>query len=352
MRDRPLFCIVMTFDLTIRGAGIFGLSIAWEAVQRGTSVQVIDPFGAGAGSSGGIVGALQPHTPDRWNAKKQFQLESLLAAGPFWKGVKATSGVSSGYAQVGRLQPLANERGVALARERCGDAQVRWGDAATWQVIDDAGPWAPPSPSGFYVRDTLSAIVNPRRAIESLSSALALRGVEIKSNGDDLGAVVWATGWQGLRDLSQALGRDIGDGVKGQAALLAHDAAGQPQVFADGLHIIPHLDGTVAVGSTSEREFETPDQTDVQLDDIIARAAQVMPILKGASVLARWAGVRPRAASRAPLLGAWPGRPGHYVANGGFKIGFGMAPKIAQIMCDLVLEGTDTVPAIFGFAQD
>ena len=35
----------------------------------------------------------------------------------------------------------------------------------------------------------------------------------------------------------------------------------------------------------------------------------------------RWAGLRPRARSRAPMLGAWPGRPGHFIANGGFKIG-------------------------------
>ena len=32
-------------DITIRGAGIFGLSIAWACVQRGARVQIIDPNG-------------------------------------------------------------------------------------------------------------------------------------------------------------------------------------------------------------------------------------------------------------------------------------------------------------------
>ena len=64
-------------------------------------------------------------------------------------------------------------------------------------------------------------------------------------------------------------------------------------------------------------------------------------------VLDRWAGVRPRARSRAPMLGAWPGRPGHFVANGGFKIGFGMAPKVAEVMADLVLAGRDAIPEGF-----
>ena len=42
-------------DLTIRGAGIFGLSIAWEALKRGARVRVVDPAGPAAGASGAAV---------------------------------------------------------------------------------------------------------------------------------------------------------------------------------------------------------------------------------------------------------------------------------------------------------
>ena len=48
------------------------------------------------------------------------------------------------------------------------------------------------------------------------------------------------------------------------------------------------------------------------------------------------------------MLGSWPDRPGHFIANGGFKIGFGMAPGIAEVMADLVLEDRDTIPDGFG----
>ncbi len=54
-----------------------------------------------------------------------------------------------------------------------------------------------------------------------------------------------------------------------------------------------------------------------------------------------------RGRSRAPMLGAWPGRDGEFIANGGFKIGFGMAPKVAEVMADLVLEGVDAIPGEF-----
>ena len=73
----------------------------------------------------------------------------------------------------------------------------------------------------------------------------------------------------------------------------------------------------------------------------------LLPALASAPVLERWAGLRPRARSRAPMLGPWPGRAGHYIANGGFKIGFGMAPKVAATMADLILNGHDTIPQGF-----
>jgi glycine/D-amino acid oxidase-like deaminating enzyme len=69
-----------------------------------------------------------------------------------------------------------------------------------------------------------------------------------------------------------------------------------------------------------------------------------MPALAGAEVVGRWAGIRPRARSRATILGPWPGRLGQFVANGGFKIGFGVAPLVAETMADLVLGGRDAVP--------
>ena len=111
--------------------------------------------------------------------------------------------------------------------------------------------------------------------------------------------------------------------------------------------MVPHSDGTLAIGSTSEREFDNPKETDELLDDVIERILTLMPVLHGAEVIDRWAGVRPRSKSRAPMLGAYPERAGHFIANGGFKIGFGMAPKVAHVMADLILDGVDTIPEGF-----
>jgi glycine/D-amino acid oxidase-like deaminating enzyme len=339
-------------EFTIRGAGIFGLSIAWVLTRRGARVQVVDPNGAGSGSSGGLVGALAPHVPENWNDKKAFQLDSLLMAEGFWADVQEAGGVDPGYARLGRVQPIADDHALGLARVRMAGAATLWQGRAVWDVVpaDAVGAFAPHAPSGFVVRDTLTARLHPRQACAALVAALAARGVEVMPDAPDRGPVVWATGWQGLTDLSRALVKTVGAGVKGQSAAFALNAPEAPQVFVDGLHIVPHANGTVAIGSTSERDFDDPSGLDHHCDDLIAKAVAALPLLSGAPVVDRWAGVRPRAKSRAPMLGAWPERRGHFIANGGFKIGFGMAPKVAEVMADLILDGVDGIPDGFRVA--
>ncbi|MEL7115557.1 MAG: FAD-dependent oxidoreductase [Pseudomonadota bacterium] len=342
-----------TPDVTVMGAGIFGLSIAFACARRGARVRVIETRGVGAGSSGGPVGALAPHTPENWNPKKQFQLESLLLAPSFWAEVETISSLSTGYGRHGRLQPIADERALDLAHARATGAAELWRGEATWTVVRDVGSWAPGSPTGSWIKDTLTARLAPARACEALAKALTTLGSTVEI-GDEHpnGPVVWATGYEGLGTLSEVFGKPIGNGVKGQALRVRFDAGNAPQLFAEGLHIVPHADGTVAVGSTSEREFDAPDQTDEQIDTLHAKAVAQCPALDGAPILERWAGVRPRAKSRAPMLGPWPGREGHFIANGGFKIGFGMAPKVAEVMADLVLDQRDAIPDGFRVADN
>jgi glycine/D-amino acid oxidase-like deaminating enzyme len=205
-----------------------------------------------------------------------------------------------------------------------------------------------PSPTGWLIHDTLSARLHPRRACDALAAAIRARGGRITAEPSGGQAIeVWATGVAGLAELSEALGRTVGTGVKGQAALLRADLRDAPQLFAEALHIVPHADGTVAIGSTSEREYDVADATDAQLDALIDTARRLCPALRDAPVMCRWAGVRPRARSRAPMLGAHPLKSGAFIANGGFKIGFGMAPKVAELMADLVLDGVDRIPESF-----
>ena len=324
-----------------------GLSCAWEAIRRGGRVQVIEVQRIGAGASGGLVGALAPHAPEQWTEAKALQLQALLSAEAHWAEVAEASGLSPGYARTGRLQPILTEEALTLARARATQAATLWQGRASWQVIPAGGAFSPASPTGFLVHDTLTARLSPRQALASLTLALKAKGATItEGEAAPEGLVIWATGHQGLTALGEDLGRKMGQGVKGQALSL-HLPGFQthPQVYADGLYIVPHEDGSIALGSTSENSYIHED-TDTQADDLLARARALIPALQEAPEITRWAGIRPRAQSRQPLLGAWPARPGHYIANGGFKTGFAMAPLCAKLLIDAI-EGKDAIPDAF-----
>ncbi|RRH74714.1 NAD(P)/FAD-dependent oxidoreductase [Falsigemmobacter faecalis] len=332
-------------DLTVLGAGIFGLSVAYEAAKRGARVQVIDPHGPGAGASGGVVGALAPHAPENWKPAKALQLQALLSAGAFWRGVEAAGGQPAGWARTGRVQPLKDARAVELAQARALEAESLWQGQARWFVREAGRPLDPQSPTGLVAQDDLTARIHPRMAVPALVAALTRLGGEVLRTGDLRGTVVHATGAAGLRELSETFGRPIGRGEKGQAALLAFSAPEAPQVYAPGLHLVFHADGTTGLGSTSERDYDDPESTDARLEALLELAVQTLPALKDARVISRWAGERPRAATRTVCLAPWPGREGHYIANGGFKTGFAMAPLAAGLLCDLIFEGRDAIPA-------
>jgi len=334
-------------DVTVRGAGAFGLAVAYACAAKGARVRVVDPNGPGGGSSGGLVGALAPHVPEQWNEKKAFQFEALAMGEDFWSEVARLGGRDPGYARTGRLQPIDTAQALALAEARAETARELWQGRFRWEIVEARADWGPVSATGFLILDTLTARMAPRRAVAALAAAVTALGGEIVTEAPDQGRVVWATGAAGLIELSAHFGKSVGVPVKGQSASLRFDARTLPQVFADGVHIVPHGDGTVAIGSTTEREFENPSTCDAQIDSVIAKARAACPALAEAPVIERWAGLRPRAKTRAPMLGDWPGRPGHFIANGGFKIGFGIAPMVGRVMADLVLDGDNRIPAAF-----
>lgn len=344
-------------DVAVIGAGIWGLACAYACARRGLSVRVFEAKHIGAGASGGIVGAMAPHTPDPWNGKKAFQFQALDTAGAYWSEIAEVSGKNPGYARIGRLVPLPTNRALNLAKDRTDAARQNWGAAYDWSLIPDTPPTLNPNIAPFgWVHDTLSARIHPAQATQALAQACRAVGVDIVENAPvqrtDEGmatatapihatATIFAAGVGGfhLANLPTA-------GVKGQAAMLAADLGDLPQIYADGVYIVPHSNARVAVGSTSENTW-THDGTDDQLDTLLAKAAEILPTLANAPVLARWSGIRPRAPRRDPMLGPHPDMPKTYLALGAFKIGFGLAHAVGEALADCVENIRPEIPDSF-----
>ena len=345
-----------------------GLWAAVHAERFGIQALLVDAGRFGQGASGGLLGALMPHMPDKWSEKKQFQFDALVSLEEEIATLEAATGLSAGYRRAGRLIPLPKPhlRQIALGHSR--GAETHWrqgGRKFHWHVLD-AAPlpgWIDPAAaeSGF-VFDTLAARVAPRALLKVLAKFLAGakhvrlveglsidgidpdRGVATTSEGNiRFGRCILSAGHHSfpiLDGLTHDRGSPLGQPVKGQAALLkANVDGGLPVIFRDGLYIVPHEGGLVAVGSTSENRFDDPLSTDGQLDDLLVAARAMAPILAGAEVVERWAGLRPKAVDRDPMVGAHPDHPSLIALTGGFKVSFGLAHRLAEAA---VREAADT----------
>ncbi len=347
-----------TADLTVIGGGVVGLWTALVAARRGLSVHLVEKRTIGAGASGGMLGALMPHQPNAWSGKKGFQLKGLLTLPESLQELEAETGLSCGYARTGRLMPIRHAEKRRQSQDWADGAQGNWPAGMGGTIIDgDPAPgWLDPAtgPSGFQ-HDLISARIDPRRLMAALEARLRADPQVMIIEGETItalpeGPCVIAAGIGSSALIDPANPARIGTGVKGQGARLQPARPvdpGLPLIYADGIYIIAHGDGMIAVGSTTETTFDDPASTDHQLDDVIASARSICPALEGATVIERWAGLRPRAGKPDPLLGPLPGHRHAIIATGGFKITFGIAHVMADAAVAFAMGGTPDVPEPF-----
>ncbi len=370
-------------DLLIVGGGIMGLWAAVMADRAGLKTLLVERDKIGAGASGGVLGALMPYMPDRWDDKKQFQFDALVSLERDIATLEAQTGVSAGYRRSGRLIPLPKPhlRTIALRHEQ--DALVNWwlGDRRFfWHVQDSPAAAGWPENEAMasgVVFDTLAARVDPRLLLALLARALGQsRHVQIEegralagldpvagkatfSDGYSLsfGACILAAGVDTFGHLDalpdKPAAASSGTAVKGQAAVLKADLdSALPVIFLDGLYVVPHDNGLVAVGSTSENSFADPVSNDHLLDDLLARARAVVPLLADAPVVERWAGLRPKAIGRDPMVGRHPDHQRLYTLTGGFKISFGLAHRLAaSVIGEMAGQRDEALPDSFRCAS-
>ena len=356
-------------DCLIVGAGVFGLWAARHAIKRGERVVVVDKAAAGSGASGGFLGSLMPHQPVRWNAKKQMQFEALSSLGDVVRELEADTGLDCGYRRCGRLIPLTHGEMPEHAAERIDATIERWQGRFTMTKLElpfagsQADGWLSENVSPFGATyDNLSACINPRKYMAALAAYVRghgtlLEGTKVTGIDPDgcevkladgsriaAGRIVIANGYEAYALLEKIDARYksqmiSGRGVKGQAVLLdfTHDDT-LPIVYDQGAYIVPHAGNRVAIGSTSVNDWQRTahprsDEFDANDMDFYEHAMKLVPTLKDAPIIERWAGVRPRntvadlvsgKVGSEAIVGSLDGYPLVSVAIGGFKIGLGI----------------------------
>lgn len=354
------------YDILVVGGGIAGLWAAKRAVEAGFSVLLADKGECGGGASGGPLGALLPHLPDAASEKRRFQWCALHELSHLIGQLEEETALTTGYRRCGRVTPIRRETFLKRAHQSVTGSLAAWhfdsrGYSVSYLDPCSAAEYLPTGSAPFgAIFEDMAARVEPRRYTAALAASLAghaevrqdceivewngASGTARTRRGDQIIAdrIVVAAGVGSFPLLSAVTGRDYGHGVKGQAAVFGHDARDGPILYDDGVYVVPHGE-VCAVGSTSEPAYDDPDSiSEARLEPVVRRVGALMPALLRAKRIAAWAGVRPRAAAKDPVVGCLDPEQKLFVLTGGYKVSFGIAHRLAAALIEDLSGQTDT----------
>lgn len=351
--------------MTVIGAGVVGLGIAWRLAGRAT-VTVFDRGAAGSGASHAAAGMLAAC------CEAEPGEEDLIALGrdsqarwpAFAEELLRASGIDVELRREGTLVlALTTDDQAEIAHrlefQRQFDLPLEWLTAAATRAREPhlAGKIAG---ALFSPQDHQ---VDNRKLAQALRGAAAAVGVAIHENRpvreiwqhggqvrgvllDDgaripadvvvLAAGAWSRGIAGLPPDRRPPVRP----VKGQMLALQMDAAApllEHVLWAPGAYMVPRRDGRLIVGGTVEEKGFDRTITAGGMLTLLEAAWRAVPAIEELPLVETWVGHRPGSRDDAPILGRGP-LEGLFYATGHHRNGILLAPVTADAMARLILD--------------
>jgi glycine oxidase len=368
-------CGRLLMQATIVGAGIIGLSIAWELACRGARVRVLEMGIAGrqtTWAAAGILPAARLDTAtDPLDRLRGFSHQIY----PEWtRRLHEVTGIDSGYIRSGGiylasgigeaaslLATLNDQRDLgiditALDRERLKVEEpgiAAWADSDRFRAAalsSDEWQIRPPEHVKALVTACLSKGVQIEQDVhieltsDEASQRVQLRSAFSGSLPDDHDALILCGGvWNGQLASRLGLGHSVIP-IRGQMLLYQCPAPPVQRIVNEGhRYVVPRPDGKLLVGSCEEEVGFQQGTTPEMLGPLQAWAEAVLPCLKALTPVKSWSGLRPATFDGFPLLGKVPGLVDTYVAAGHYRSGIHLAPATAHVISDLLF---DQVPRI------
>ncbi len=357
-------------DVIVVGGGIVGLSVARSLARRKVRVRVLEAGEPGQGASTAAAGMLAPQYEAASGQAELLELclKSREIYPKFCAELLEESGMDPQYSSLGSLCPaFSEEQSWKLAAFEA--AQRRAGlpvEVLSPKEALSLEPNLSPTCRGalFLPHDHC---VHTRRLFRALLAAsrragvqiqthtravsLALRGNRVEGVKTPQGffpcsQVVLATGsWSATLEYPQGIPPLPIRPVKGEIVQL-FPPPGQSfrhPLIAPRCYIVPRADGSLLIGATEvEAGFDTT-VTAGAVRDLLAAAAEAIPEISSFAFSTAWAGLRPTAPDRLPLLGPY-GPEGLIVATGHYRKGILLAPLTGELIAELLLSGKTPLP--------
>ncbi len=362
-------------DVAIVGAGLIGLSIAFELASRGATVRVYDTAEPAHGASWAGAGMLAPLTETITDEDVRDLCEASLRAYPtFAREVAAKSGIDPHLRLNGLLYAAFSNVEFEALRTRGRMLQQR-GYAV--RVLDhretiESEPVFGKRVVGAILMENEGHVDNRRlgRALSTACLALGVaihapvRHVEVRHDErkalgvatDDgffaAGAVINAAGAWAAR--VAGLPKECVPPVfpiKGQMLALAVPAALiRRAVWVPGAYLVPRDDGRLLIGATVEECGFDVRVTAAGIRALLDAALSAVPALNDFALTETWAGLRPASADRKPFIGPTP-LERYYLATGHFRNGILLAPATATLIADAVSGTSNDALRLFALQR-
>lgn len=355
-------------DTVIVGAGVIGLATAWRVAERGPAVTVVAPD-PGGGASGVAAGMLTPVSELTYGEEPLLRLglASRERYRAFIAELEERTGLDTGYRDDGILEVAFDSDDLAYLddlrrfQEALGVPTEALGGAACRELE----PMLAPSVRGGLLAPEDGSI-DPRRLAPALLAAARQRGVTL----------VRTRATSVIVERDAAVGVRLADGteIRARQVMLAAgcwtgDIAGLPPgvlppirpvkgqvirlrartpflrrctrglVRGSSVYLVPRADGEIVIGATQEEMGFDTTVTAGGLWELLRDARELLPGLTELEFAEVSAGLRPGSPDNAPVMGP-TALPGLYVATGHFRNGVLLAPVSADVMAEVLVDGT------------
>ncbi len=347
------------FDFCILGAGLAGISLAYELSKEGVSICLVDPNGVAAGASGTPLGLVNPAT-GRY-ASKSWEAElcytKVLAN---LELIQNTSPVQF-YKRTGVLRPamegkIATRMNENFHSQDWPEGWIEWKDEDELKAFHpgincvDGGVWLPigltvdittylKSFADYLSQQSIHQVYDRNYSLEKRNDLWRLNFTNI----DSIKAkhVVFATG---ASTIKTRFWKDLTiHPVKGQLAVLEPES---PLTFKHAISARGYMTSMnpthFVLGSTYEHSFDNENADQQGLDYLLGRFHKVLPQLHSNSkVVHQWAGVRASSPNRMPILGEHPSHQNMYIFAGLGSKGLLYSAYLAEYMKKYLLESRE-----------
>ncbi|TIS53556.1 MAG: glycine oxidase ThiO [Mesorhizobium sp.] len=315
----------------VKGAGVAGLTVAFELATRGAAVTVAETRHSLGGNASWFAGGMLAPWCERESAEQPvFDLGRNAA--DWWDAVTPGQVTRTGTLVVAAPRDVGElER---FASRTSGHRRVDENTIALLEP-DLAGRFR----SGLLFPD--EAHLDPRRAITALHDKLAAMGVEFRFEAD----APTVSGFDRQIDCTgMAAVDDRLRGVRGEMLILHTPdvSLSRPVRLLHPrfpLYVVPRTDHRFMIGATMIESQSTGPVTARSMMELLGAAYALHPAFGEAGIIETGAGVRPAFPDNLPRVEAHGST---VVINGLYRHGFLLAPAMARQAAELVFNQDGT----------